>query len=261
MFVWTAAKRQGIEQMADFACMAARDLRIVERASWDGSAASGRVLDWAGGGSEDAEPRRAARGFLAVDRAAWENRGAFKLPFCDLEDGALVAVDAGLRAAASRLPQTDIPEEVRRRARAVIDHYQRRMEMDDEGEGMMDDEGEESRATVYAFPMRVVTRARRGPSREELLARLEELAPDIVKLDRSLSGHAGQLSLARQVMMALVPELRRLGLRVFSQCIENAQQRRLATDLGVDGLQGHLIGRPAEHCQPIRRPRRRRAAA
>jgi EAL domain-containing protein (putative c-di-GMP-specific phosphodiesterase class I) len=93
------------------------------------------------------------------------------------------------------------------------------------------------------------------------LGRLEELAPDIVKLDRSLSGHAGQLSLARQVMMALVPELRRLGLRVFSQCIENAQQRRLATDLGVDGLQGHLIGRPAEHCQPIRRPRRRRVVA
>jgi EAL domain-containing protein (putative c-di-GMP-specific phosphodiesterase class I) len=93
------------------------------------------------------------------------------------------------------------------------------------------------------------------------LGRLEELAPDIVKLDRSLSGHAGQLSLARRVMRALVPELRCLGLRVFSQCIESAEQRQLAIDLGVDGLQGHLIGRPAENCLPIRRPRRRRVAA
>ncbi|ATE59518.1 EAL domain-containing protein [Thauera sinica] len=93
------------------------------------------------------------------------------------------------------------------------------------------------------------------------LDRLAELAPDIVKLDRSLSGHAGQLSLARKVMEELVPEIRRLGMKVVSQCIENDEQLRLARDLAVDGLQGYLIGRPAQDCRPVAGLAGARAAA
>jgi EAL domain-containing protein (putative c-di-GMP-specific phosphodiesterase class I) len=43
------------------------------------------------------------------------------------------------------------------------------------------------------------------------LDRLEALAPDLVKLDRSLIGHAGHLSLAKRVMTELSAEIRRLG--------------------------------------------------
>jgi EAL domain-containing protein (putative c-di-GMP-specific phosphodiesterase class I) len=93
------------------------------------------------------------------------------------------------------------------------------------------------------------------------LERLEQLAPDVVKLDRSLIGHAGHLSLAKRVMTELSAEVRRLGMSVVCQCIENPLQLDVAREAGVDWLQGHLLGRPAAHCLPVPRPRRPRAAA
>lgn len=91
--------------------------------------------------------------------------------------------------------------------------------------------------------------------------RLEALAPDIVKLDRSLIGHAGHLSLAKRVMTELSGEIRRLGARLVCQCIENPLQLQVATDANVDWLQGHRIGRPAAHCLPVVKPRLPREAA
>lgn len=93
------------------------------------------------------------------------------------------------------------------------------------------------------------------------LERLEQLAPDVVKLDRSLIGHAGHLSLAKRVMTELSAEIRRLGMGVVCQCIENPLQRDVAREAGVDWLQGHLLGRPAAHCLPLPKPRRPQAAA
>lgn len=93
------------------------------------------------------------------------------------------------------------------------------------------------------------------------LARLEMLAPDIVKLDRSLIGHAGHLSLAQRVMTEMSAELRRLGFAVVCQCIENPLQRQVAQAAQVDWLQGHLIGRPAAYCLPVLPPRPTREAA
>lgn len=93
------------------------------------------------------------------------------------------------------------------------------------------------------------------------LDRLEALAPDIVKLDRSLAGHAGHLALARRVASELVPEIRRLGMLITSQYIEHAEQLELAQDLDIDWLQGHLLGHPSQDCKPTLTPRRRRLAA
>lgn len=93
------------------------------------------------------------------------------------------------------------------------------------------------------------------------LARLEMLAPDIVKLDRSLIGHAGHLSLAQRVMTEMSAELRRLGFAVVCQCIENPLQRQVAQAAQVDWLQGHLIGRPAAYCLPVLPSRPTREAA
>lgn len=93
------------------------------------------------------------------------------------------------------------------------------------------------------------------------LERLEALAPDVVKLDRSLIGHSGHLSLARKVMTDLVLEIRRLGGQVACQCIEHPLQLDVAREAGVDWLQGYLFGQPAAGCQPIVKPRRSRAAA
>jgi EAL domain-containing protein (putative c-di-GMP-specific phosphodiesterase class I) len=93
------------------------------------------------------------------------------------------------------------------------------------------------------------------------LERLEALAPDIVKLDRSLIGHAGHLSLAKRVLTELNGEIRGLGALVACQCIENPLQLQVARDAGVDWLQGYLIGRPAPACLPLPRPRHSREAA
>ena len=93
------------------------------------------------------------------------------------------------------------------------------------------------------------------------LDRLEALAPDIVKLDRCLIGHFGHLSLAKRVMSELAVEARRLGLHLGIQCIENPLQLQVAREAGADWLQGNLVGRPAEACLPIVKPRRPRQAA
>jgi EAL domain-containing protein (putative c-di-GMP-specific phosphodiesterase class I) len=83
------------------------------------------------------------------------------------------------------------------------------------------------------------------------LERLEQLAPDIVKLDRSLIGHAGHLSMARRVLTGMSAELQRLGMLSVCQWIETAQQLQLAKEAGATWLQGRLLGRPANHCLPI----------
>ncbi len=92
------------------------------------------------------------------------------------------------------------------------------------------------------------------------LDRLEALAPDVVKLDRSLIGHAGHLSLAKRVITELSGEIRRLGAQVVGQCIENPLQIQVAQEAGVDWLQGYRLGRPAAHCLPVVRLRPREAA-
>lgn len=93
------------------------------------------------------------------------------------------------------------------------------------------------------------------------LDRLAMLAPEIVKLDRSLSGHGGHHALARQVLEKLVPEIRHLGMTIASQHIEADEQLQLVVSLGVDWLQGHLVGQPAHECKPITTWRNVRAAA
>lgn len=86
------------------------------------------------------------------------------------------------------------------------------------------------------------------------IERLEALAPDIVKLDRCLIGHAGHLGFARRVLVELCAEVRRLGIQLVSQSIESRQQLQAAMASGVDIFQGYLIGRPAPLCLPLGQP-------
>jgi hypothetical protein len=106
---------------------AAEDLPIDDKDSWDGPAAAERMLDEAGFNGSSPDPAKAKRGFLAWDHHNPKLKGSYKLPFADLVGGELKAVKGGIDAAASRLPQTDIPDEVKTRARAVLDHYETSM--------------------------------------------------------------------------------------------------------------------------------------
>src|SRR4029434_7744138 len=108
--------------MATWSVGAARDLPVSETATWDGGEATKAIFAWAGG--DEFNPARARKAFLVHDRDSDEQRGAYKLPFARPIDGTLTAVKAGINNAASRLPQTDIPDEIRTRARSVIDGYQ-----------------------------------------------------------------------------------------------------------------------------------------
>ena len=109
---------------------AAKDLPINMDATWDGAAAKARMLDAAGYNGDNPNQARARRGFLAYDSANPTLKQAFHLPFADMIDGKLTAVADGLRNAASRLPQTDIPQSVQDSARSVLDGYFARMKKD-----------------------------------------------------------------------------------------------------------------------------------
>jgi HK97 family phage prohead protease len=116
-------------QAEDWTVGADRDLPIDSSETWDGDAAKASIFAWAGFDDDDPDPSKAKRGFLIYDAANAELKGSYKLPFAHYIGG-LKASPAGLRAAASRLPQTDAPQDVLDRARAVIDHYYERMEED-----------------------------------------------------------------------------------------------------------------------------------
>jgi hypothetical protein len=106
-----------------------RELPIVS-GDWDGDAAAASVFEWAGFNADPAkpDPAKAKRAFLIYDADAPGLKGSYKLPIARYKDGRLEVVDAGLRAAASYLPQTDAPEDVRKRARDVLDAYYKKLE-------------------------------------------------------------------------------------------------------------------------------------
>lgn len=115
-------------QKATWTVGAARDLSIVE-GSWDGAAAAQRIWAWAGFDGDKPDPAKARKAFLVYDADASDKKGSYKLPFADIVDGKLVAISGGLQAAASRLPQTNIPSAVKDAARKVLDGYAKKKAM------------------------------------------------------------------------------------------------------------------------------------
>ena len=83
------------------------------------------------------------------------------------------------------------------------------------------------------------------------LDRLAALGPDIVKLDRSLSGRVESSSQVARSTAQLIAELHRRGIRVAAQHVETAEHAQQAKELGVDWLQGFLFGVQAPDCRPI----------
>jgi hypothetical protein len=109
--------------MSDWKVGAAQGLPIVADANWDGAVAQRSLF----GSAEQLDRESARRGHLVYDASAPLLRGSYKLPFARRQAGRLIASAAGLRAAASRLPQTDIPGPVQTRARTVLDGYYERL--------------------------------------------------------------------------------------------------------------------------------------
>jgi hypothetical protein len=112
---------------SNWKCGASRNLPLDEDSDWDGPAAQKAVFEACGFDGDKPDLAKARKAFLVYDAANPKLKGSYKLPFATTKGGRLTAVAAGLRAAASRLPQTDIPDDVRDSARAVIDHYEGKM--------------------------------------------------------------------------------------------------------------------------------------
>ncbi len=121
----------------DWKVGASRNLPINTDMAWDGDAAAASIFEKAGFDGDKPDATFAKKGFLAYDASDPSKKGSYKLPFARVIDGRLTALASGIKAAASRLPQTDIPDSVREEARAVIDHYEGKM-----GKGKDDKEAE-----------------------------------------------------------------------------------------------------------------------
>jgi diguanylate cyclase (GGDEF)-like protein len=65
-----------------------------------------------------------------------------------------------------------------------------------------------------------------------------------IKFDRQFLTRATEDAASRAVLAALVPLMRKLGLRCVAEGVETLGQRELAESLGFDELQGYLFGRP-----------------
>lgn len=110
-----------------------RDLAIEDGdEEWDGGEASHSIFEHAGG--DDFDPEKARKGFLAYNAAAPNKRGSYKFPIAREVDGELKVAKSGLRAAASRLPDSDLPDDVKKEARAVLDHYEEKAGMKKEND-------------------------------------------------------------------------------------------------------------------------------
>ncbi|MCA9492410.1 MAG: EAL domain-containing protein, partial [Myxococcales bacterium] len=75
------------------------------------------------------------------------------------------------------------------------------------------------------------------------LTYLTHLPLDVLKLDGSLVEGLGTPS-GRVVVETVVGLGHRLGLEVVAECVETDEQRDMLATMGVDRLQGYLLGRP-----------------
>jgi len=76
-------------------------------------------------------------------------------------------------------------------------------------------------------------------------ARINLLAPDIVKIDGAWFGELCRHAAAERFFRPLVAMLHEHGAKVLVEGIENAQHLRVALEGGVDLLQGFHLARPA----------------
>jgi hypothetical protein len=134
----------------DWKVGAARSLPIDDSEAWDGPAAAARMFSAAGFDGDSPDVTKVRRGFLIYDASAPALKGSYKLPFADMVGGTLKAVRGGIRAAASRLPQTDAPSNVLDEARSVLDSYEKTSAPPDSGKEFVERAGRTISAATAA---------------------------------------------------------------------------------------------------------------
>ncbi len=85
--------------------------------------------------------------------------------------------------------------------------------------------------------------------------RIRQLAPEIVKLDRSVVAHAVNNGRMRSMFESTVQLLHEAGCLALAEGIETEAEAMCAMDAGVDLAQGYLLGRPASQPENINQQR------
>lgn len=75
--------------------------------------------------------------------------------------------------------------------------------------------------------------------------RIVELGPEMIKLDRSLVRGCDTDDGLRQRILGLVALARRIGALVVGMGVERREELAALSALGVDAVQGHLLGKPS----------------
>lgn len=99
---------------------------------WSGAAAQKRIFDWAGG--MDFSPSKAKQCFFYHDPANPKERGSYKLPFCDIENGTPIVIPRAISAVKGALDGArggvDIPNSDKADIRRKVDAYLKRINKD-----------------------------------------------------------------------------------------------------------------------------------
>ncbi len=112
-------------------------------------------------------------------------------------------------------------------------------------EGSTRDESKLSEAVGYYRDLGCLVAIDDFGSGRSNFERIWDLAPDIVKLDRSILIQAVAKRKARRVFPGLVSLLHEAGCLVVMEGIESENEALMAMDADVDLVQGYYFGRPA----------------
>lgn len=81
---------------------------------------------------------------------------------------------------------------------------------------------------------------------------LAEFQPDIIKLDMALVRNIDQDRARRAIVAGVLLTCRELGIRVVAEGVETADELRALQDLGLELVQGYLLGKPVfEQLLPV----------
>ena len=87
------------------------------------------------------------------------------------------------------------------------------------------------------------------------LARLQQLPPDIVKIDRCFIAPLTGTGAGTELLAGMIDLAHRTGAMVIAEGVERPEQLQVLRDLGCDAVQGFLLGRPvpAEQAATVQR--------
>jgi HK97 family phage prohead protease len=120
-------ERQNSAPTAVWKVGASRNLPALKTAVVDREDAAKSILDLAEFGSDHPNETFARKGFLVYDASDAGNEGSYRIPFAQVSGGRMNVSADGLAAAKSLLEESDLPDDVATKARAVLEHYEVKM--------------------------------------------------------------------------------------------------------------------------------------